>query len=126
MMTQLFEAFGVPTNRLGRELIVVLMIKLTIIGLAAVFVFGPGQRPRIDTAKVEAHLIGVSSPSSLRATAASNSAASQKATSKTGVSKTVIQKTALPNAAVPKTAVPKTAVPKTAVPKTAASRSEIP
>lgn len=48
---------GMPKSRLGREIVVVLFVKLAIISLAAVFIFGPDQRPRIDAAKVAAHLI---------------------------------------------------------------------
>ena len=60
MITRLFAAFGLPKSRLGRELVLVLLIKAIVLGLAAVFIFGPNQRPRIDAAKVEAHLIDFS------------------------------------------------------------------
>lgn len=52
------HAFSRPKSRLGRELVLVIIVKLTIIGLAALFVFGPNQRPRVDAAKVAAHLVG--------------------------------------------------------------------
>ena len=57
MIARLFDACSMPKSRLGRELAFVLLIKAIVIGLAAVFIFGPSQRPRIDAAKVEAHLI---------------------------------------------------------------------
>jgi hypothetical protein len=47
-----------PKPGLGREIAIVVLIKLALIWLAAVFVFGPNHRPQIDAAKVEAHLIG--------------------------------------------------------------------
>lgn len=50
------DACGTPKNRLGREIILVLLVKAIIIGLAAAFIFGPSQLPRIDAAKVAAHL----------------------------------------------------------------------
>jgi hypothetical protein len=43
-----------------REVAFVLAVKLMVILAAAVFVFGPGQRPRIDAASVQERLIGVS------------------------------------------------------------------
>ncbi|WOJ91336.1 hypothetical protein RZS28_08810 [Methylocapsa polymorpha] len=45
-------------NMLAREVAVVVSVKLAIIIAAAFFVFGPGQRPRIDAASVQARLIG--------------------------------------------------------------------
>jgi hypothetical protein len=48
---------------------------LAIIGIAAVFIFGPNQRPKIDTAKVEAHLIGAPEPVLPQAKDVSNGAA---------------------------------------------------
>ncbi|MHB8885039.1 MAG: hypothetical protein ACYC5H_08100 [Methylovirgula sp.] len=62
MVTRLFNSFSMPKSRLGRELVLVLLIKALVIGLAAVFVFGPSQRPQMDAAKVEAHLIGFRAP----------------------------------------------------------------
>lgn len=46
-----------PKSRLARELLVVVALKLAVIALAAVFLFGPDQRPRIDAATVAAHLL---------------------------------------------------------------------
>lgn len=63
---KLRPAIGMPKTRLGREIVVVLFVKLAIISLAAVFIFGPNQRPRIDAAKVAAHL--TDPPSSSAAT----------------------------------------------------------
>ena len=60
MIMRLFAAFSLPKSRLGRELMLVLLIKAIVIGLAAVFIFGPSQRPQVDAAKVEAHLIDFS------------------------------------------------------------------
>lgn len=56
-MTRLHPTIGMPKSRLGREIVVVLFVKLTIISLAALFIFSPHQRPQIDAAKVAAHLI---------------------------------------------------------------------
>ncbi len=79
MMTRLLDACGLPKSRLRRELVrdivLVLLVKLTIIGLAAVFIFGPNQRPRVDAAKVAAHLIGGPTYALPLKTAASNSVA---------------------------------------------------
>lgn len=47
-----------PQSQLGRELLIVVIVKLTIIGLAALFLFGPHQRPQIDARKAELHIIG--------------------------------------------------------------------
>ncbi len=65
MVAHLFNSFSLPKSRLGRELILVLLIKALVIGLASVFVFGPSQRPQMDAAKVEAHLIGFRVPAAL-------------------------------------------------------------
>jgi len=45
---------------LAREVAFAVAVKLMVILAAAVFVFGPGQRPRIDAARVRERLIGVS------------------------------------------------------------------
>ncbi len=95
-MTRLLEAFGMPRSRLGRELALVLVIKLTIIGLAAVFIFGPDQRPRIDAAKVEAHLLGTPPSSSLLTTAVSEIVISKTAISKTAISKSAAARSKIP------------------------------
>ena len=47
-----------PRTQLGRELLIAVTVKLTIIGLAALFLFGPHQRPQIDAHKVEMRIIG--------------------------------------------------------------------
>ncbi len=43
---------------LAREVAFVLAVKLMIILAAALFVFNPGRRPRIDAAAVQARFIG--------------------------------------------------------------------
>jgi hypothetical protein len=40
------------SHNLRRDIIVILLIKITIVLLAAFFVFGPRQRPRIDDGAV--------------------------------------------------------------------------
>jgi hypothetical protein len=45
---------------LAREVAFAVAVKLMVILAAALFVFGPGQRPRIDAASVRERLIGVS------------------------------------------------------------------
>lgn len=91
MVRRLLNACSMPKNRLARELFVVLLMKAAVIGLAAVFIFGPSERPRIDAAKVEAHLIGVpASASPLRTVAP-----------KTFAPKTSALKTAAPRSIVP-------------------------
>lgn len=62
MVTRRSAGFGLslpslPKNRIGREVLVVLLVKLAILTLAAIFVFGPNQRPHIDAAKVLAHFV---------------------------------------------------------------------
>jgi hypothetical protein len=42
-------------NPLARDVTVVLVIKTLIVIAAAVFVFGPSQRPNIDAASVQTH-----------------------------------------------------------------------
>jgi hypothetical protein len=44
-------------NRLTREVAVVVAVKTVIVLLAAFLVFGPRQRPTIDSAAVERHLM---------------------------------------------------------------------
>ncbi|MGO9132477.1 MAG: cytochrome oxidase putative small subunit CydP [Methylovirgula sp.] len=65
MMTKARSAIAMPKLGLGREIAIVLLIKLAVIWLAAVFVFGPNHRPQIDAAEVEAHLIGPATGASL-------------------------------------------------------------
>jgi hypothetical protein len=43
-------------NPLARDVTVVLIVKTAIVIAAALFVFGPGQRPVIDAAAVDARL----------------------------------------------------------------------
>jgi hypothetical protein len=57
MTAMRYLTIGMPKSRLGREIVVVLFVKLAIISLAAIFIFGPNQRPRINAAKVAAHLV---------------------------------------------------------------------
>jgi len=45
------------------EVTFVVAVKLIIILAAALFVFSPGQRPRIDAASMQEHLIGASTAS---------------------------------------------------------------
>ncbi len=68
MVPRPHSAIGMPKSRLGREIVVVLFVKLAIISLAAVFIFGPGQRPQIDAAKVAAHLINSPPPAAANLT----------------------------------------------------------
>jgi hypothetical protein len=44
-------------NALARDVTVVLVLKTAIVIAAALFVFGPSQRPRIDAAAVDQRLI---------------------------------------------------------------------
>ncbi len=52
-----------PTRPLARDVLIAITVKLTVVIAAALFVFGPGQRPKIDAGSVEARLIGASDPS---------------------------------------------------------------
>lgn len=45
-------------SNIGRSVAVVLVIKALIILLAAIFVFGPSQRPRIDRNSLDRHFLG--------------------------------------------------------------------
>ncbi|WGJ14435.1 hypothetical protein QEV83_17660 [Methylocapsa sp. D3K7] len=47
-----------PQHPLVLEITLVLTIKLIVILAAALFVFSPRQRPRIDAASMQEHLIG--------------------------------------------------------------------
>ena len=47
-----------PSHPLSRDLVLVMAVKLTIVIAAALFVFGPGQLPRIDAGSIESRLIG--------------------------------------------------------------------
>jgi len=46
------------SHPLTREVAVVVALKLMLVLAAALLVFGPGQRPRIDVGAVESRLIG--------------------------------------------------------------------
>jgi hypothetical protein len=55
----LLGCIGKPgTSPLAQEVAFAVAVKLMVILAAAVFVFGPGQRPRIDAASVQDRLIG--------------------------------------------------------------------
>ncbi len=90
MMTRLLDACRVPKSRLWRELVLVLLIKAMVIGLAAVFIFGPSQRRRIDAAKVEAHVLGAPETSAPKTSAPKTSAL------KTSAFKTVAPRSIVP------------------------------
>jgi hypothetical protein len=47
-----------PKHPLTRDVMVVIIIKLMVVVVAALFVFGPGQRPKIDAVSIETRLIG--------------------------------------------------------------------
>lgn len=64
MLTRVFDAVGMPNDELVRELTLVLLVKLTVIALAAIFIFGPNRRPHVDAAKVQAHVFGAAAPAS--------------------------------------------------------------
>ncbi len=45
------------SNNLRRDIVVILSIKVTIVLVAALFVFGPHQRPRIDGDAVQHQIL---------------------------------------------------------------------
>ncbi len=47
-----------PKDHLKREVAVAFTLKIVVVVAAALFVFGPGQRPRIDAEIVAMRLIG--------------------------------------------------------------------
>ena len=47
-------------RRLKREIVIILAIKVCIVLAAALFVFGPQQRPQIDTDAVRAQMLSES------------------------------------------------------------------
>ena len=49
-------ASTIPKN-LRRDIVIILSIKMSIVLAAAIFVFGPGQRPRIDNAVLNGHIL---------------------------------------------------------------------
>jgi hypothetical protein len=44
-------------HRLGRDIVVILSIKLSIVLLAASFIFGPHQRPMIDGGALDRQIL---------------------------------------------------------------------
>ena len=51
-----------PKPKLLRDVVVVVVAKVTLVIAAGLFVFGPADRPRIDAGGVESRLIGQSTP----------------------------------------------------------------
>jgi hypothetical protein len=51
-------------HSLAGDIVVVVAIKMIVIIAAAVFVFGPGQRPKLDAGTIETRLIGAAATSS--------------------------------------------------------------
>ena len=47
-----------PTHSLKRDVLAAFLVKLALVVAAAFFLFGPGQRPKIDADGVAARLIG--------------------------------------------------------------------
>ena len=47
-----------PKHPLAKDIAIVVVAKMTLVIAAALFVFGPSQRPKIDATSVEARLIG--------------------------------------------------------------------
>ena len=45
-------------SNLSRSLVIVLTIKTLVIALAAIFVFGPSQRPQIDAGALDRQILG--------------------------------------------------------------------
>jgi hypothetical protein len=48
---------SVVSKNLRRDIIIILSIKMSIVLVAAIFVFGPDQRPRIDGAALDRHIL---------------------------------------------------------------------
>jgi hypothetical protein len=48
-----------PTHPLARDVFMVILAKLMLAVVVGLFVFGPGQRPRVDAGTVESRLMGV-------------------------------------------------------------------
>jgi hypothetical protein len=44
-------------KHLRRDIVIILSIKMSIVLAAAIFVFGPDQRPRIDDAALDRHIL---------------------------------------------------------------------
>ncbi len=49
---------NMPMHPVTRDVVVVVAVKLAIVIAAALFVFGPAQRPRIDVGAVRERMIG--------------------------------------------------------------------
>jgi hypothetical protein len=52
------EEETMPRFRLARDVWVVVVVKVILVISAAIFVFGPSQRPKVDAAGIETHLVG--------------------------------------------------------------------
>ena len=53
-----------PKHSLTRDAAIVIAIKLVVVTAAALFVFSPGQRPKLDAGTIETRLIGAAATSS--------------------------------------------------------------
>jgi hypothetical protein len=49
-----------PKNSLARDVVIVIAVKLTLVIAAAMFLFGPQQRPRVDAGSIATRLMGAS------------------------------------------------------------------
>jgi hypothetical protein len=45
------------SKNLRRDIIIILSIKMSVVLAAAIFVFGPDQRPRIDDTALDRHIL---------------------------------------------------------------------
>jgi hypothetical protein len=45
------------SRNLRRDIIIILSIKMSVVLAAAIFVFGPDQRPRIDDTALDRHIL---------------------------------------------------------------------
>jgi len=54
------DKVAIPQNSLARDIAVVVVIKLQVVIAAAVFVFGPKQRLRVDAGSIERRFSGAS------------------------------------------------------------------
>ena len=48
---------AMTTHKLGRDIVIVLSVKLAIVCWAALFVFGPHQRPAIDVSSLQHRIL---------------------------------------------------------------------
>lgn len=46
------------SKNLRRDIIIILSVKMSVVLAAAIFVFGPDQRPRIDDTALDRHILG--------------------------------------------------------------------